>query len=210
MRKTHGKSGRPRSAQRTALVAALVDRQDALSRRRARQLRALLGVHVAAEDVGAERETAERITRETLQGASGTLASAVCRARPLGEHHVATALAEGLRRALHAAADALEAAPVPARGRRGLSAPRVRTSRGLPEARAQAARLAVQLDDVRTAIADGQLVPIAPLERETFDAARTRRDAVLNLPPRLAGPLAVADDVAVAAMLTAALTEALA
>jgi hypothetical protein len=59
-------------------------------------------------------------------------------------------------------------------------------------------------------VAEGRLVPVATVAKEAFEAERTIREAILNLPARLSGELAAeTDPKRVHALLDAALRECL-
>lgn len=98
----------------------------------------------------------------------------------------------------------LGAAPPNGDGQAGAGAPTRADARAISEA--YRAKM-LQLDLEERA---GNLVQLAPVERETFAQARRLRDAVLAVPDRIEAELAATSDVrAVSKLLTDALEEAL-
>jgi hypothetical protein len=148
----HGRVGRPRSPERTALAHALMLKQDALSRREAARIRALLDTHIRRSD--AEEVWAVECARvqRRLNRLVGKLAPAVVTAAPGGSTMVEAALGAGIRQALTDLASDEDVATTVAL-LAPETAPEVRRSRNLAEARAQHARLQVLRLDLLARVA---------------------------------------------------------
>jgi hypothetical protein len=160
--KTHEKSrtGRPRKAVNTMLITALIDKQDAMSRRVATSIRKLLAEHLDAAAVA-------RVIRQIHGAARARLLRipAAYAAQISGLHdpaEVRRVLDEEIRLALEELSEGLESAP------RGTDtpptpAPQVRASTTLAEARGQHARLQAELLDLRAKITPIERTALADL-----------------------------------------------
>lgn len=199
--------GRPRSPARADLASALRERQDSQARRTARQIRDLEQQHIVAREASAAwTAEAARVTTR-LRQLPGALAAAISAGDdpPTVERVVRSAVHQVLR----------DLAGSGATGRaKTRRPPQLRPSASLASARARGARLQARLVDAREAIARGELVSVADVERDLAARVSAARSKLLawpvTLPDMLCRAAILEGRPAVEQLVSEAVTEAVA
>jgi hypothetical protein len=171
--------GRPRSAARSALVAAQICRQDALARRTARQVHELLAAHMTPETVAEQWGIVRAHVEKRCRRIPADVAPAIVEAAAHCPGRVHRACLDGIDAALRSLAGS---ALAPGRATPARRAPRLPASTSLASARARQAELHARLIDGRERIVAGALVPVDRVRLHFADRAVSLKSRLRALP----------------------------
>lgn len=170
---------------KTELIAALIERQDAIARRAARQIAQLKTGHLDAKDVarvwaGYVIKIRMRLNRIPMELAAGLVTAAQA-----GVSEVDRFLTERVRAILYELAGWKGGKPPKESAPQRPRAVRVNPARSLPAARARVARSEAARIVLKERVAAGALLPVEQVERTWEGRVQAVRTSMLNWPVTL-------------------------